>query len=63
MANKRLVVIESCCDCPNFNNSYDEYLETCDILKRKIKRKKKSMYLYIYPIPNDCPLEKVEKGK
>jgi len=58
---KKILVIERCDDCPHFDNEYYDYVETCQLLDRKIK----SITNYssdhpipdVHPIPKDCPLE------
>ena len=51
----RLVVIHNCDECPYF---YDR-LEECIKLNRKIKENKDCEY----PIPEDCPLEKIKEDE
>ncbi len=61
--NKRTLVIDSCQDCPHFSNYYYSYEEKCIELDRviKIKREESTPSKYIYPIPEDCPLEKANE--
>jgi hypothetical protein len=54
----RLIVINKCDDCPFFDYHYYEYREVCEKLDRKIKRLRG---YDIFPIPEDCPLEKTDK--
>lgn len=59
----RLLIIDTCADCPNFNNEYPEYHEFCSMLQRKIKLDydpKKGSASGKYLIPEDCPLPKTE---
>lgn len=57
MSNRQLV-IDSCRECPFFDNEYYEYMETCTKLKRVIPQEKKRPYRYV--IPDDCPLPKTD---
>lgn len=59
--NKRIVIIDNCNDCPYFSNYYFSYEEKCRKLDRVISRKPSSegsLFSKMYPIPEDCPLEK-----
>lgn len=54
--SKRIAIINNCNDCPYFDNEYYGYHEKCTKLDREIPRDKETWS--IYPIPEDCPLEK-----
>lgn len=54
---KRVVEIEFCSECKNFDNQYFGYNETCKRLHRKIEKNKEGEY----QIPSDCPLTNVEE--
>ena len=54
--NKRLLTIDNCNDCPHFSNYYYSYEEKCTKLDRVIIRDAETWR--VYPIPEDCPLEK-----
>ena len=47
----RIVIIDTCEDCPHFDNQYWGFHETCKKLNRTIPSP--------YDIPEDCPLDKV----
>ena len=51
---KRILIIEKCDECQNFDDEYYSYNETCDKLDRILKRDKDGNRA----IPEDCPLEK-----
>lgn len=46
--------IESCSDCPNFDNIYYSWESTCELLERVIED--------CYSIPEDCPLKDWDDG-
>ena len=50
---KKIVIIESCGDCPNFMSGYPEWSDECLELQRDIT--------WEDPIPEDCPLEAVKE--
>ena len=50
----RVVVIDSCSDCPFFDNEYYTYNAECDKLGRGIPVGEEDWS--VYPIPDDCPL-------
>lgn len=55
--NKRILIIDNCNDCPYFSNYYYSYEEKCTKLDREIPIDKET-WNSLYPIPEDCPLEK-----
>ena len=57
MNTPRKVVINSCDECPYFDNEYYSFNETCTKLDRIMKETTISTLSY-HPIPEDCPLEK-----
>jgi hypothetical protein len=57
--NKRILTIDNCNDCPYFDNHYFSYNEICRKLDRIIQKdRNRSAITPLYPIPDDCPLEK-----
>lgn len=52
---KKILIISTCDDCPNFDNEYWGYEEECVLLNRIIPRKDKLSSSH--DIPEDCPLE------
>ena len=53
----KLVVIDTCNKCHHFDNSYEEFLQTCDLLDRKIDWDSENS---MFHIPEDCPLKNYE---
>ena len=63
----RIVIIGSCDNCPHFDNSYYECLETCTKLKRVMKlqfaplqKGEKYPKCIGRPTPEDCPLPRTD---
>jgi len=56
---KKVITIDRCDDCPNFDNAYYGYDEKCRVLNRKIERIK--MDCFKHSIPLDCPLPDSEE--
>jgi hypothetical protein len=54
----RKLTISWCDQCPHFDNEYYSYNEECRKLGRKIEKDVNTDYIWSYPIPDDCPLEK-----
>jgi hypothetical protein len=52
----KLIVINSCIDCPHFVDWCDDTLPTCSILKIELSLSKRSEDILL-AIPEDCPLE------
>lgn len=53
----RIVKINTCNDCPHFDNEYYDYEETCVLLNRRIPYGDNVERV----IPEDCPLPKEEE--
>lgn len=52
----RVLIIDSCSDCPFFDNEYYNYSRECIKLDRKIEGEDEK-----YPIHEDCPLKKTSE--
>ena len=57
MTKIAMVEVESCNDCPHFDNEYYTYNRECVLLNRCINSDRYG----IHNIPKDCPLE--DKGE
>lgn len=54
----RIAIIETCDDCPYFDNVYYAYKEKCTKLNRQIdlRDEGKGILQTVHEIPEDCPL-------
>ena len=56
----KIVIINTCDECPYFDNQYYSYEERCFELDRVIQY---DDYDKFYPIPDDCPLSTPSDGE
>ncbi len=56
----RQLLISDCTQCPNFSKDYFGNVKFCRLLVRMVTLLEED--LYNYPIPEDCPLPKVDKN-
>jgi len=55
----RIVVINTCDECPHFDNEYYDYEHTCRLLDRQHKTSEQNPN-YTYIIHDDCPLDDIQ---